>query len=89
MTEEQTFYGGTILGSAWIIDMDDSLMSDIVTGVRMSESVIESLVDEGIETLVFVDDERGRYISSIEDWQDYAVAEGDFRHLRQSRMTRG
>ncbi len=87
--EEESFYGGKILGTAWITDMDDSYMSDIVTGFRVSESVIEALVDENVETLVFVDDGRGRYTSSIEDWQDYAVADGDFRHLRQSRMSRG
>lgn len=83
-----TLYGGLVLSDSWVIDVSDEYRSGLVDGYRLPEWVFEALVDENIETLAFVDSGRGRYTSSVEDWQDYGVLDDEFRHLRQSRMSR-
>lgn len=66
----------------------DPYLSDMFAGYKLPDSVLDELVDENVDTIVFIDPNRGRYVSSVEDWQDYGVADGWFTHLRQSRMVR-
>ena len=72
------------------IIVDEAHRSGLVTGFRLSEQELYTLVDEGVDLVVFVDPNRGRYISAIEDWQDRSVADpmSEHRHLRQSYMNR-
>ncbi len=68
--------------------IDDTNMSHMFAGYKLPDSTLDELVDADIETVVFVDPNRGRYVSSLEDWQDYGVADNGDTHLRQSRMVR-
>ncbi len=72
----------------YTIPVDDSVMSDIFAGYVLPDATLDRLVDEGYDQIMFVDPARGRYVSSIEDWQDYGVPDSDTlaTHLRQSRM---
>ncbi len=72
-----------------IIDVDDAHMSGLVIGYRLSDTELDGFVDQGIEFIVFLDPNRGRYTSTVEDWQNYGVPTETDIHLRQSRMSRG
>jgi len=66
----------------------DPYLSDMFAGYKLPDSVLDELVDADVETIVFIDPNRGRYVSSLDDWQDSGVADGWHTHLRQSRMVR-
>jgi hypothetical protein len=63
-------------------------MSKLFAGYKLPDYTLDELVDADVETVVFYDPNRGRYVSSLEDWQDYGVADDGYTHLRQSRMVR-
>ena len=63
--------------------------SDKLVGYMFPESLIDRLIDEGVNEVVIVDANRGRYCSSVEDWQEFGiVGDGDV-HLAQARMSHG
>jgi hypothetical protein len=68
--------------------VNDTVTSDMFAGYKLSDATLDQLVDEGYDLIMFVDPNRGRYLSSIEDWQEFGVADGWNTHLRQSRMDR-
>lgn len=72
------------------IMVDDAHRSNLFAGYRLSETELYTMVDDGVDLVVFVDPNRGRYISAIEDWQDHFVDDPvtEHRHLRQSLMNR-
>ena len=82
-------YGGTLSGSTWTVQATDGWRSSKFTGFAISDEVLEALIDAGVELIVFVDPNRGRYTSSIDDWQEYGVDDDDVTHLRQSWMSYG
>jgi hypothetical protein len=69
--------------------LTDAWRSSKFTGYYISDEVFEALIDAGVDTIVFVDPNRGRYTSTIDDWQEYGVYDDDGVHLRQSWMTYG
>lgn len=70
-------------------NITDDVMSQMFAGYKLPDYTLDELVDADVETLAFVDPNRGRYVSSLEDWQDYGVADDNgYTHLRQSRMVR-
>jgi hypothetical protein len=83
------FFGGRLRGDVWTVMINDSWRSSKFTGYKIEYEVFEALIDAGVDTIVFVDPNRGRYTSSIEDWQEYSVLYDDFFHLRQSWMDYG
>jgi hypothetical protein len=85
----QPFYGGTIVGKSWNVPLTDEYKSDILNGYRLSDSIIDELVDLDVMLIVFIDKERGRYTSTIEDWIDNSVWKDGENHLLQSKMSRG
>lgn len=73
-----------------VIDAEDR-MSSLFAGYTLTDLELDGFVDQGIEFIVFLDPNRGRYTSTISDWQDYGVSDPTLPivHLRQSRMDRG
>lgn len=67
----------------------DEWKSEKFTGFKIPFEVFDALVDAGVETIVFVDPNRGRYTSTVEDWQAFGAEYGDSWHLRQNWMARG
>ena len=83
------FYGGSLNRQTWTVLVTDGWRSGKFAGYSISDEVFEALIDAGVETVVFVDPNRGRCTSTIEDWQDYSVRDDDSLHLRQSWMSYG
>lgn len=82
-------HGGRHQGSVWTVVTNGEWYSDKFAGYRISEEAFYDLVDIGVETIVFVSPSRGRYTSTIDDWQEYGVWDDDEIHLRQSWMSYG
>ena len=87
--KSQPFYGGNIIGKIWSVQVSDEWKSSILTGYKISDTLIDELVDNDVRFIMFIDPERGRYTSSIEDWLDNAVWDDGENHLLQSKMTHG
>ena len=85
----ELLYGGAKSGDTWTVQVTDGWRSSKFTGFQISNEAFEALIDAGIEYVVFVDPNRGRYTSSIDDWQEFGVDEDDVIHLRQSWMSYG
>ncbi len=68
------------------IQATDEYRSSLFAGYHLPSAMIDGLVDEGFETIVFLDPNRGRYVSTLDDWLDYGVERDGDIHLRQSRM---
>lgn len=85
----EPFYGGNILGKIWTVQVTDEHKSDIMSGYVLTDTVIDELVDKDVRFIVFIDKERGRYTSTVEDWLDNAVWKDGENHLLQSKMTHG
>lgn len=85
------FLGGSLKGSVWTAHITDDERAAVFEGYRLPASTIQQLVDAGAETLVFVDPNRGRYVSEIDDWYEFGVWEDNdgIVALRQSWMSRG
>lgn len=80
-------FGGSISGRIFTVNVTPEWMSGEVVGYTLVN--LDELVDEGVQWVVFVDPNRGRYTSSIDDWLEYSILEDGRWHLRQSYMTRG
>lgn len=83
---------GHVIGNKIVFDAyDDEYKSDRFEGYRLPDYTMNQIVDAGIDFIVFLDPNRGRYTISVDDWLDYAVdSEYDqWTHCRQSWMDRG
>lgn len=82
---------GRIRGQNFEIIVNDAVRSDKLNGFRLGDSVIEQLVDQDVEMIVFIDLNRGRYSISLEDWLEYRVWDdaSQFQHVAQAKMSRG
>ena len=70
------------------IPITDEIKSGMFAGYRLPVEEIDGYIDDLIELIVFYDPNRGRYVSSIDDWQENGVDDGSHLHLRQSYMDR-
>ena len=84
-----SFYGGSLNGGTWTVIVGELWRSPKFAGFHIPDEVFEALIDAGAETVVFIDPNRGRYTSTIEDWQDYGIDDDGSVHLRQSWMVYG
>lgn len=85
------FLGGSLKGAVWTTHVTDVERAGKFEGYRLPASTIQQLVDAGAETIVFIDPNRGRYVSEIDDWYEFGVwddIDGEVS-LRQSWLTRG
>lgn len=84
---------GRIRNRNYEIVVTDREKSDKLAGYRLSDEIIEQLIDQNVENIVFVDLNRGRYTISLEDWLEYRVWDDltadPFQHVAQSHMDRG
>lgn len=83
--------GGSLSNKTWNIHVTDNERSTLFDGYVLSDDVFDQLVDSDVENIVFIDPNRGRYTSTVEDWQEFGVQDGrsQYTHLRQSWMDRG
>lgn len=83
--------GGSLSGKTWSIHVTDKERSTLFDGYTLPDDVFDQLVDHDVEYIVFIDPNRGRYTSTVEDWQSFGVQDGRSpdTHLRQSWMDRG
>jgi hypothetical protein len=87
----QYFGDGRIRSNNFEIVVTDRVKSDKLVGYRLPASLIERLIDENVDNIIFVDPNRGRYTISLDDWLDYRVW-GDtdqYQHVSQGFMDRG
>lgn len=80
-------YGGSISGRIFTVTVTDEWMSETLMGYVLHN--LDELVEDGVQWVMFVDPNRGRYTSSIEDWLEHSVLHNGAWHLSQSHMTRG
>lgn len=64
-------------------------LSDILIGYAIDEDVFDAFVDDNVDYIVFIDPNRARYSSTVDDWLDYGTRTDGCIHLGQSRMSRG
>lgn len=85
-----TIGDGVLVGSYYTVNAyDDHYKSGKFAGYRLQSDVVDQLVDLDADWIVFLDPNRGRYTISLEDWQDYRIIDGEWEHVRQSRMSLG
>lgn len=85
------FLDGSLKGTVWSVHITEAHKASKFEGYRLPDSTISQLVDAGAETIVFIDPNRGRYTSEIDDWYEFGVWDefsGEVA-LRQSWMARG
>lgn len=88
---EQQLSDGVIRNGTYFLTVTDKYKSSKVAGYRLSDWIIETLIDEAVEDLVFVDPNRGRYTISLDDWMEHRIwsDHDQWQHVPQSRMARG
>lgn len=83
-------YGGSLQGDTLTIRVTPDVMSSQTTGYRFPVSTLDAIVEDGrVAWIIFVDPNRGRYTSDIEDWVEHSVLYDDGWHLSQRNMTHG
>lgn len=82
---------GKLRNNNYYITVNENVMSDKLIGYRLSDSLVEMLVDNDVENIVLIDKDRGRYTISLEDWLEHRVwsSVDQWQHVAQSRMSRG
>lgn len=89
--KQQYVEDGRLKNGTWTIMATDRHKSNKLDGYRLSDITVETLIDQDVEYIVFVDLNRGRYTISMDDWLEYRVwsQTDQWQHVAQSRFTRG
>jgi len=68
----------------------DVYVSEKVNGYKLPDVTLDWLIDKDIEFVVMLDD-KGRHVSTIEDWQEFSQYDDDtgWYHLSRTHFTRG
>lgn len=91
MIPPREYLGGEIRNNTYTLTAEDRHRSHLFPGFTLPSYILHNLGNEGVENIVFIDPNRGRYTSTLEDWIDSGVEDPAkmWTHLNQSRMTRG
>lgn len=77
---------GVVKGRTYFRKVDPMFDRSCARSYGLLDSVLDDLVDKGVETIVLQERHR-RLVSSIEDWQNFGVTVGNATYLAECWMS--
>jgi hypothetical protein len=91
MSKIEHIHDGRIQNDTFFLVVADRHRSAKLAGFRLPDITVEYLIDRGVEYITFIDNVRGRYTISLDDWILCRVWSNtdQWQDVSQSFMTRG